>query len=139
VEKVVWKLKIVYAATKEQEEYINCLINYIYSNIFPHYFDDEKIVEFENLGVLSLHSEHISYNGTMKEAFQIISSLQSLIAIIEALEPNYIGEHHRKLFQRNIRLLGRYGISFPFLIDQFANGRKEVLSIYSQPANQWLI
>jgi hypothetical protein len=139
VEKVVWTLKIVYAATKEQEEYINCLINYIYSNIFPHYFDDEKIVEFENLGVLSLHGEHISYNGTMKEAFQIISSLQSLIAIIESLEPNYIREHHRKLFQRNIRLLGRYGISFPFLIDQFVNRRKEVLSIYSHPANQWLI
>ncbi|RAK19398.1 hypothetical protein B0I26_10618 [Anoxybacillus vitaminiphilus] len=132
-------MKIVYAATKEQEEYINCLINYFYSNIFPHCFDDSEITVFEHLGILSLQEEQIKYNGTMKEAFEIISSLQSLIAVIESLKSNHIREHHRKLFQKNIRLLERYGISFPFLIEQFTNRRKAVLSMYSQPANQWLI
>jgi hypothetical protein len=132
-------LKIVYAATKEQEEYIDCLINYFYSNIFPRYFDDSEITEFENLGILSLQGEQIHYNGTMKEAFEIISSLQSLIAIIESLNSNHILEHHRKMFQKNIHLLEKHGISFPFLIEQFTNRRKAVLSMYSQPVNQWLI
>jgi hypothetical protein len=132
-------LKIVCAATKEQEEYINCLINYFYCDIFPRYFDDSEIAEFENLGILSLQREQIHYNGTMKEAFEIISSLQSLIAIIESIKSNHILEHHRQLFQKNIRLLEKYGISFPFLIDQFTNRRKAVLSMYSQPANRWLI
>jgi hypothetical protein len=132
-------LKIVYAATKEQEEYIKSLIDYFYSDIFPHYFNDDEIMEFENLGVLSLEGDCIHYNGTMKEAFHIISSLQSLIAIIESLEPIYIRKHHRNLFQKNIRLLEKYGILFPFLIEHFTNRKKMVLSQYSQPANQWLV
>jgi hypothetical protein len=132
-------LKVVYAATKEQEEYIHYLINYFYSNIFPRYFDDSEIKEFKNLEILSLKGEHIRYNGTMKEAFKIISSLQSLIAIIESVKMNPIPEHHRKLFKKNVHLLERYGISFPFLIEQFTNRRKAVLSMYSQPANRWLI
>jgi len=136
---VVSTLKIVYAATEEQERYIQILADYFYSDIFPYYFSDEEIIEFEKWGVLSLQGDRIQYNGTMREAFQIITSFQALIAIIQSLNPDYIREQHRKLFERNAQLLERYGILFPFSIEQFTNRRKFVLSQYTEPNNKWLI
>ncbi|SFA51592.1 hypothetical protein SAMN05192569_103119 [Parageobacillus thermantarcticus] len=53
-------MKTVYAATKEQEEYINYLVNYFYTNIFPYYFTDEQIHEFEKLQVLSLQEKRVN-------------------------------------------------------------------------------
>ncbi len=68
-EKVVWTLKMMYAATPEQEHYMQYLLNYFYTDVFPYYFDDEQIRQFEEWGILSLDHEHVAYNGTMKEAF----------------------------------------------------------------------
>jgi Family of unknown function (DUF5365) len=132
-------MKMVYAATKEQEEYMNYLVNYFYTNIFPYYFDDEQINKFENSKILSLPREYVTYNGTMKEAFQIISSLQSLITVIE-----YVGEsgdckRYRDLFERNVKLLRRYGITFPFTIEQFMSKRHYPCSMYLPSQSDWLM
>jgi hypothetical protein len=132
-------LRVVYAATKEQEEYISSLVHYFYSDIFPRYFDDDEIMEFERLEVLSLQGESSTYNGTMKEAFQIISSLQSLITIIECVESNGVCDEYRNLFERNIHLLRQYDIMFPFTIEQFSQKRAFIFSIYSLPKNNWLM
>lgn len=132
-------MKTVYAATKKQEEYINYLVNYFYTNIFPYYFADEQIHEFEMLQVLSLQEKRMKYNGTMKEAFQIISSLQSLITIIEYVGKSGDCGRYRDVFQRNVELLRRYGVAFPFAIEQFAAKRQYPCSVYLPSQNEWLM
>lgn len=130
-------MRVMNAATREHEEYIESLIQHFYSEVFPRYFDDEQIREFERLQILSLPNER--YNGTMREAFQMISSLQLLLTVIECIEANGINEEYRNVFERNVRLLGQYGVAFPFTIDQFREKRRFIFSMYSPPQSDWLM
>lgn len=132
-------MKTVYAATKAQEEYIHYLINYFYMNIFPYYFTNEQIHEFENLQILSLQEKHMKYSRTMKEAFQIIASLQSLITVIEYVGKSGDCGRYRNVFQRNVELLRRHGIAFPFAIEQFAAKHHYPCSMYLPSQSEWLI
>jgi hypothetical protein len=127
-------LRVVYAATREQEEYVERLIQHFYSHVFPRYFDDEQIQQFECWQVLSLSSNH-DYNGTMREAFQMISSLHSLLTVIECIETHGINEEYRHVFERNVRLLEQHGIAFPFTIEQFQKRRPFIFSMYSPSSN----
>ncbi|MED3750768.1 YhcU family protein [Geobacillus stearothermophilus] len=132
-------MKMMYAATPEQEHHMQYLLNYFYTDVFPYYFDDEQIRQFEEWGILSLDHEHVAYNGTMKEAFQIISALQSLITVIE-----YMGEHgecdqYEWLFARNQNILARHGITFPFRAKQFIHKRAMPCSMYVPAVNQWVM
>lgn len=130
-------MKVVYAATPEQETHIEELVEYIYGEIFPRYFSDEEIVKLENLNVL-VHNDEI-YNGTLKEAFQLISSLQALIAVVETVKDEEILLSHREIFEKNVKTLDEFGYSFPFNIEQF-RAQKEELSIskFGKPANLYL-
>ncbi|KXG09991.1 DUF5365 family protein [Anoxybacillus rupiensis] len=130
-------MKVVNAATKEHEEHIGDLIHCFYSEVFPCYFDDEQIQKFEQLQILSM--EGLRYNGTMKEAFQLISALQSLLTVIECIEHHGIQEGYHHLFERNVQLLEKFGISFPFTIDQFRKKRRRIFSMYSRPQNDWVM
>jgi Family of unknown function (DUF5365) len=132
-------MNTAYAATKEQEGYIHYLVNYFYTNIFPYYFADEQIHEFEKWQVLSLQEKRVKYNGTTKEAFQIISSLQSLITVIEYVGKSGDCGRYRDVFQRNVELLRRYGIMFPFAIEQFAAKQHYPCSMYLPSQSEWLM
>ncbi|QPA31486.1 DUF5365 family protein [Thermaerobacillus caldiproteolyticus] len=132
-------MRVVYAATKEQEEYISSLAHYFYSHIFPRYFDDEQIEEFQHLQILSFQGGEFTYNGTMREAFHIISSLQSLITIIECIEENGGYDEYRNLFERNVTLLSQYGIVFPFTLEQFSKKRPFIFSKYAPRENDWFM
>ncbi|MBB6283861.1 YhcU family protein [Geobacillus subterraneus] len=132
-------MKIMYAVTPEQENYMHYLLNYFYTDIFPYYFDDEQIHQFEELGILSLDHEHVTYNGTMKEAFQIISALQSLITVIEHIGEQGECEQYEWLFARNQNILARHGIAFPFQARQFTRKRALPCSIYFPATSQWMM
>jgi hypothetical protein len=131
------ELRTVYAATQGQKDYIHSLIEQFYTNIFPNYFTDQEIFNLENLGVLSFNPD--MYNGTLKEAFSIISSLQSLMAIIELLPSEKIPMRYQTLFQRNVALLEKHGISFPLTIDHFKQKKDEYISIYKKPLHSWVM
>ncbi|WNS76704.1 YhcU family protein [Bacillus sp. DTU_2020_1000418_1_SI_GHA_SEK_038] len=132
-------MKVVFASTYEQELKIKELIQNLYSKVFPLYFPDEEIKEFERMQVLHTTTRHSEYFGTLKEAYQIIASLQTIISILELpqLEDKYEG-----VFVKNVHTLEQFGLTFPFSFSQF-NGSKiikdEVLSIYSKAANEILI
>ena len=130
-------VKVVYAATPEQETHIEELVDYIYGEIFPQYFSDEEIVELESLNVL-VHNDD-NYNGTLKEAFQLISSLQALIAVVETVKEEEILLSHREIFEKNVKTLDEFGYSFPFNIDQFRAPKEDVsISKFVKPANLYL-
>ncbi|QOR67265.1 YhcU family protein [Cytobacillus suaedae] len=130
-------MKVVYAATPEQETHIEELVEYIYGEIFPRYFTDEEIVKLESLNVL-VHNDD-NYNGTLKEAFQLISSLQALIAVVETVKEEEILLSHREIFEKNVKTLDEFGYSFPFNIEQF-RAQKDELSIskFAKPTNLYL-
>jgi hypothetical protein len=134
-------LRIVYASTEEQEQYIEELIEHMYEEIFPQYFSDETIDQLDELDVLKPHAEKLKYNGTLKEAFQIMSSLQALTALLHHLDEHSEAEQ-RELYDRNIEILKQYGYQFPLAFDTFLSSSKknaDQVSKYGKPANKWIV
>ncbi|WP_057767687.1 YhcU family protein [Cytobacillus praedii] len=132
-------MKIVFASTPEQEEEIRNLVQKMYSTIFPNYFPDEDIKEFKQLNVLHTSTRHFEYFGTLKEAYQVIVSLQIITCI---LETENLGERYEKIFDKNVSILHDFGLSFPFTFSNFYQGKgmkNDMLSMYTKAANELLI
>ncbi|WP_078381693.1 DUF5365 family protein [Sutcliffiella halmapala] len=137
-------MKVVYASTPEQEDHIGELVQHLLTNILPYYFTDKEIENLENqlsLHTGAVHDTFTDYNGTLKEAFHIISCLQSIIAVIEVTQDEEIKHEHREIFTRNVNMLRDFGFSFPFAIDQFKQKTQNhlVISRYMRPSNQYLV
>nr|WP_295974061.1 YhcU family protein [uncultured Bacillus sp.] len=132
-------MKVVFAPTTGQEEKIKELINHFYTDIFPAYFSDGDIQKYERLKVLGMSKSHFEQFGTLKDAYQVIASLQTLIAILET--ENLDGQY-MDTFYKNVAILEEYGLYFPFGYEQFEASKSEKedeFSIYIKPANQILI
>jgi hypothetical protein len=131
-------VKILLASTEEQEDTIQELISYIYCTIFPRYFTDDEIEQFEELQVLHTDTEHAKYNGTLKEAFQLISSLQTLISLIEA---DASQTDYEEMYDHNLCILKSFNLFFPFELDHFRKccNYHDKVSLYAKPANQLLV
>jgi hypothetical protein len=129
------QVKIVFASTPSQEEEINGLVRYIYSNIFPLYFTDEEICQFERLKVLHTSEDF----NTLKDAFQVMTSIRTLISILEASE---LDEQYTYLFNKNVETLQEFGLLFPFKYEHFEPTKcfkTNMLSIYSHADNVLLV
>jgi hypothetical protein len=135
-------VKVLYASTEEQEKKIVELINQLYTQIFPFYYEDEEIAEFKKMGVLHIEQLHFENFNTLKDAFQVIASLQTIITILEEKMQKPLHHYYGKLFNRNIDLLEKYDIFFPFNYSIF-NRKDKILfdsfSIYKKAANEILI
>ncbi|MDQ1147267.1 MAG: YhcU family protein [Bacillus sp. (in: firmicutes)] len=128
-------MKIVFASTPSQEEEINELVRYIYSNIFPLYFSDEEIYQFEQLGILRPTEDF----STLKDAFQVMTCIRTLISILESTQ---LDRHYAGLYKKNVDTLEYYGLSFPFDFEQFVSVgsiKHSMLSIYTRADNELLI
>jgi Family of unknown function (DUF5365) len=131
-------MKIVTASTPEHEQYILSLVDYFYTSLFPDFFTDEEIEQFSSLNILDIrfNNEQISI---LKNSFEIISSLQTIISIIEMVD-EHEREKYKVMFEKNVQRLERYGIHFPFKMKHFQYPLKEMrLSQYSKPDNEFLI
>ena len=97
------------------------------------------MVEFEQLNVLNTSAKHFEDFSTLKDAFQVMTSVQTLISILESspLDGNY-----SDLFNKNAANLQEFGLFFPFEYDQFVeakNMKNSMFSIYIKAANELLI
>lgn len=129
-------MKVVFASTPEQATMIQELVQNMYTEIFPQYFSDDEIKEFERLNVLHTSAEYLD---TLREAYQVIASLQALIAILESPQPD---ARYEGLFDKNAQTLEEFGLSFPFTFSHFCGIKmikEEMLSIYSKAANELII
>lgn len=130
-------MKIVFASTPDQEEKINELVKRFYRDIFPMYFSDKDIKNFEDQNVLN--NETAQLDGTLKEAYHVIASLQTLLSILESRILSY---DHQALYDKNVETLHEYGFIFPFSYDEFIYARENkttFFSTYTQAANQLLV
>ncbi|PLR77559.1 hypothetical protein CU633_10205 [Bacillus sp. V3-13] len=132
-------MKVVFASTPGQEEKIRELISYFYSSVFPLYFSDEDIKDFERSKILHTTARHFEYFSTLKEACQVIVCLQTLISILELSVQE---EKYQALFYKNATILNEFSLYFPLTYGQFFEARSmknNVFSIYSKAANELLI
>lgn len=132
-------MKIVFASTPSQEQEICELVRYFYSNIFPLYFTDDEICQFERLKVLHTSGKHVEDFSTLKDAFQVMTSIQTIISILESSEYD---EQYASLFNKNVSTLQEFGLFFPFDYDQFIEPKgmkNSILSIYTKADNELLI
>lgn len=132
-------MKIVFASTPGQEEKIMELASYFYTDVFPLYFSDEDIAEFERLDVLHTRPDLMEKFSTLGDAFHVITSMQTLISILES---GHIPEKYQNMFRRNVQTLTDYGICFPFNYNQFSDSKHvhlEYISMYAKPVNQLLL
>ncbi|WP_260471973.1 YhcU family protein [Bacillus sp. HMF5848] len=128
------------AATPEQEVHIQELVDYISTDILPKFFSDDTIEDFERKEILRLQVNKEAYNGTLKEAFQLISSLQAIIAVLETIQSEEIVETHKDVFRNNIDTLHDFGFSFPFTLEQFTTPLTlQQISLYARPENKYLV
>ena len=128
-------MKIVFASTPSQEEEINGLVRYIYTNIFPQYFSDEEICHFEELKVLHTSEDF----NTLKDAFQVMTCIQTLISILESSQ---LEEQYAAVFNKNVYTLKEFGFFFPFEFEQFVDAKRmksTMLSIYTKADNELII
>jgi hypothetical protein len=137
-------VKVVYASTPEQEDHIGELVQHLLTNILPYYFTDKEIENLANqlsLHTGAVHDTFSDYNGTLKEAFHIISCLQAIIAVIETIQEEDLLSKHREIFKRNVTMLREFGFSFPFSIDQFTqkSNNENIFSKFMRPSNQYLV
>ncbi|MBS4171803.1 DUF5365 family protein [Bacillus sp. FJAT-49736] len=134
-------MKVVFASTQQQIEKIKELADYMYSFIFPFYYADDDIDNFKKIKVLQTSKHHFEYFSTLKEAYQVIASLQTIISILEYKLNHPMDTKYEEIFNHNVAVLEEYDIFFPFYYSQFivdVNG-KVTLSIYKKAANELLI
>lgn len=139
-------VKVVFAATVEQEQEIASLVEQCYHSVFPKYFINDEIIQFQEVGILQATKNGFPYNGTLRSAFQVITCLQVIISVLEKKEasPSLAVELKlQEMFRKNTILLNEYGILFPFDYQHFIDLNHEnqaiINSMYTQPANRYLV
>ncbi|WP_233522912.1 DUF5365 family protein [Peribacillus saganii] len=138
-------MKVVFSSTIEQEQEICDLVADFYESIFPRYFSDKEIRHLADLGVLHTQSKNFSYFGTLKEAYQVMTSIQVIMSILERKDmlDFRIDRKSEELFIHNARLLNDYGLFFPLTLDHFTvlqeDRTEKSFYVYTEAANQLLI
>ena len=109
-------MKIVLGSTKEQDKTIDQLLIKLRYSILPLYVSEEELSAYDSMGLLQFNSQRNLYTGTLKEAFQVMAALQTVISIIEKVD-----EHpkYEEKFNINTGLLNYYGLFFPFTLHSF--------------------
>ena len=132
-------MKVVQASTPCQEEEIKKLIKQVYSEVFPIYFSDKEIQTYKKYNVLYMSTNHLERFNTLKEAYQIIASLQTLITI---LKNKRFDDQYIEIFYKNVYTLVEYDLYFPFEYEHFSESKirgNERLSMFTSAANKILI
>jgi len=128
-------LKIACAAPAEMEHYIEELTEQLLYDLLPQYVSDERLQHIHSHYLLGHHDEsNPLYNGLLDEALQVISSLQTVIALVESIQHRPIKKSDRDRFGKNVRILSKFGFIFPLSIELFE--RENLLVSYSQHSSQ---
>lgn len=108
-------VRIVKAATEEQETYIEELASELYQ-VLSMYFSKQKMKELKKQGTLDF--KEYEYKGILDEAFQIITSLQLIHTLLTKSKRQWVLKE-RELFDRNCQKLNECGLYFPLSSSDF--------------------
>ncbi|MED3977394.1 YhcU family protein [Priestia megaterium] len=129
-------MKIAQAAPPEMENYIEELTEQLRYDLLPRYVSVDKLNPDELLNP-DYCTDHL-YNGLLDEALQVISSLQTIIAVIEVIQHRPIEESDCEQFEKNIAILKKYGFLFPVSIECFAKENNLITYSYESFYNSYI-
>ena len=129
-------MKVVFASTPEQRIKIMELTKQLYSDVFPNYFTDEEIEEFKKQNILRFTTNQFEQMDTLKDAYQVIASLQTLTLILEG---ETLDDQYMETYYKNVSILEEYGVQFPFDFKQFVDSKNDQISIFTKVANDLLV
>ena len=110
-------MRLMKAATDLQEQAIEEISKDV-EDLLSHAVNGEQLTVHQKERPLTFIDG--VYNGTMDDAFRILSGLQLLHTII--VKPKrHITKHDRELFERNREQVNACGFSFPFDLDDFVS------------------
>ncbi|PAQ14310.1 hypothetical protein CD798_11435 [Bacillaceae bacterium SAOS 7] len=133
-------MMIYMASTIEQEEKIIELVQQIKEQILPRFFSDEELEHMNEQGILHITDKHIESFHLLRDAFKVIASLQTIIAILEVREPSQLSSCYEDMFQRNVETLKEFDIHFPYLLSQFHKKKDAMFNmVYVTPVNKFLV
>ncbi|NGY85631.1 YhcU family protein [Bacillus megaterium] len=118
------------------ENYIEELTEQLRYDLLPRYVSVDKLNPDELLNP-DYCTDHL-YNGLLDEALQVISSLQTIIAVIEAIQHRPIEESDCEQFEKNIAILKKYGFLFPVSIECFAKENNLITYSYESFYNSYI-
>ena len=75
-------VKIVFSSTVEQDEEIDQLIRNLRESVLPSYLSEEEWNRYEEMGLLQFVQHGNLYNGTLREAYQLMTALQTVTDLI---------------------------------------------------------
>ena len=129
-------MKVVFASTPEQRIKIMELTKQLYSEVFPNYCTDEEIEVFKKQNILRFTTNQFEQMDTLKDAYQVIASLQTLTLILEG---ETLDDQYMETYYKNVSILEEYGVQFPFDFHQFVDSKNDQISIYTKVANDLLV
>lgn len=116
---------------------------YLRSQILPRYVSEEDLEKYTEMGLLQFSTQGNLYNGTLHEAFQVMTALQTIAFIVSDLNVSSQNElfKYTQLFDRNIAIINYYGILFPFNLSFFLKEKQEqdFLLFPLEPVNEYII
>ena len=122
-----WRgLKIAFASTDEQEEEINQLIMNLRSTVLSQDISREELERYDEMGLLQFAPHRNLYNGTLREAYQLMTALQIVTDIIDVFvnSGGDLEEKYYQMFTRNVEKINYYGLFFPFDLQFFHSDRE---------------
>lgn len=126
------RVKIVFSSTVEQDEEIDKLLEHLRTVILPKYMTEEELRKYEDMKLLQFSGD--LYNGTLGEAFQLMTALQTIITIIQAADKNdkQLPDTYQTIFYKNVQQLHAFGLFFPFKLSYFMKQQEEEKTIISK-------
>jgi hypothetical protein len=88
---------------------------------------------------LQTSSHYLNDINTLNEGFQVMTSLQTIISILELPE---LDDRYSVKFNKNVLNLRKYELFFPFEFEQFIeakNKKNSFFSVYKKAANELLV
>lgn len=135
-------MKIAYASMAEQQEEIEDLLDALRCDILPMYLTVEELDAYVEMGLLQFNDHNTQYNGTLREAYQLMTALHTLITIIGLVNrctEQELGQY-RNLYDRNVHIINQFGLFFPIVMDRFRMQEDEHESemLFLSPTNRIL-
>ncbi|MGM9923162.1 MAG: DUF5365 family protein [Bacillus sp. (in: firmicutes)] len=117
-------MKIVFSSTDEQEQEIEKALHNLRSVVLPRYIPNRDLEQYNAIGLLQFSTHGGKYNGTLKEAYQLMTSLHTITSIIAYINSAVEEEksQYELLFMRNVEILNDLGLLFPFTFNCFSQG-----------------
>ncbi|KGX92062.1 hypothetical protein N781_02650 [Pontibacillus halophilus JSM 076056 = DSM 19796] len=104
-------MKMIKAATEEQEKYAEHVATHLREHMLPMFFSHQYQRELVNMDILELTNLR---TYSMKEVMELTCAIHTLSIVLERMYRGEDTTHLRTIFKRNQQMLHGLQVNFPF-------------------------